>query len=166
MPKPRWQSCSQVIIYQNIGLHGWTIWAQWSYKLWSEDVGFYSQQISTNMFGPDLTPTRWIGTTYYSLHLVIRCRMPISLFTHSHGPSSWNNNGYFCAQDLTLERTLHLANTVHLCFSSAGVLTGHGLVARQRRTDFSSPPNRLWGPPSVLSKGYRRLFSWGKAAGA
>jgi hypothetical protein len=33
---------------------------------------------------------------------------------------------------------------------------------------FSSPqgPDRLWGPPSLLSSGYQRHFSRGKAAGA
>jgi len=31
------------------------------------------------------------------------------------------------------------------------------------RICFSSPPraDRLWGPPSLLSNGYRRLIPWG-----
>jgi hypothetical protein len=33
---------------------------------------------------------------------------------------------------------------------------------------FSSTPRpeRLWGPPNLLSNGYQRLFPWGEAAGA
>jgi hypothetical protein len=38
--------------------------------------------------------------------------MPISLLTHTYGKSSLKNSGYFCAQDLTLERTTYFAKTV------------------------------------------------------
>jgi hypothetical protein len=59
--------------------------------------------------------------------------------------------------------------------SIVGMTTGYGLEDRGigvqapvRSRIFSSPqrPDRFWGPPSLLSNGYRRLFPGGKAAEA
>jgi hypothetical protein len=59
--------------------------------------------------------------------------------------------------------------------SSVGIATGHGLDGRGvwvrvpvGSRIFSSPrrPDRLWGPPNILSNGYRDSFLGGKAAGA
>jgi hypothetical protein len=59
--------------------------------------------------------------------------------------------------------------------SAVGIATGYGLddrgvgvrIAVESRI-FSSPrrPDRLWGPPNLLSNGYWRLVPGGKAAGA
>jgi hypothetical protein len=60
-------------------------------------------------------------------------------------------------------------------FYSVSIPTGYGLNDRGVGVRvplgsriFSSPhrPDRLWGPPSLLSDWYRGSFSGGKAAGA
>jgi hypothetical protein len=57
--------------------------------------------------------------------------------------------------------------------SSVGIATdyeldGPGSIPPGSAKLSSSPqrPDRLWGPPSLLSNGYRGTFLWGKAAGA
>jgi hypothetical protein len=59
--------------------------------------------------------------------------------------------------------------------SAVGIATGYGLDDRGVGVRvpvgsriFSSPrrPDRLWGPPNLLSNGYRGSFTRGKAAGA
>jgi hypothetical protein len=54
--------------------------------------------------------------------------------------------------------------------SAVDIATGYGLHDRvvgvrvpEGAGFFSSPrrPDRLWGPPSLLPNGYRRLFLWG-----
>jgi hypothetical protein len=58
---------------------------------------------------------------------------------------------------------------------AVGIATGYGLDDRGIGVRvpgglriFSSPsrPDRHWGPPNLLSNGYRDSFSGGKAAGA
>jgi hypothetical protein len=60
-----------------------------------------------------------------------------------------------------------LANEIKNLDSVFGIATGYGLGGRGvgarvsvRSTIFSSPrrPDRLWGPPNLLSKGYGGLF--------
>jgi hypothetical protein len=57
--------------------------------------------------------------------------------------------------------------------SAVGIATGYGLVDQRVRVRvpfvariFTSPcrPDRLWGPPSLLSNGYRGTFLGGKVA--
>jgi hypothetical protein len=56
--------------------------------------------------------------------------------------------------------------------STVGIATGHGpddrgvgvrIPVGSRIFSFSRRPDRLWGPPSHLSNGYRALFSRGEA---
>jgi hypothetical protein len=61
--------------------------------------------------------------------------------------------------------------------SPVGIGLGYGLDDRGSRFrfpagggwEFFSPPprpERLWGPPNLLSNGYQELFPWGKEVGA
>jgi hypothetical protein len=42
--------------------------------------------------------------------------------------------------------------------SSVGIATGYGLDERGARIFTSPYQNRLWGPPNLLSNGYKGLF--------
>jgi hypothetical protein len=69
--------------------------------------------------------------------------------------------------------TCHSPSELHPCrwvrFASACFLIRHSLVpdpAGSILLSSSRWPHRLWGPPSLLSNGYRGAFPEGKAAGA
>jgi hypothetical protein len=65
-----------------------------------------------------------------------------------------------------------LVNMVGVGISLLSIVTGYGLdgpsLIPGRVKFFSSPqhPDRLWGPPSLLSNGYQGFFTGGKVAGA
>jgi hypothetical protein len=74
----------------------------------------------------------------------------------------------------TINKLLTICNQGSL-HSSVGIATGYGLDNPSIRS--SSPgriknflslrrPDRLWGPTSLVSNGYRGLFPRGKVAGA
>jgi hypothetical protein len=95
----------------------------------------------------------------YSLrHVKVRIYKTIILPVVLYGWGTWS---------LTLRKG-------HRLTVGAGIANGYGLYNRRVRVwvpvgsiIFSSPrhPDRLWGPPSLLSSGYRGSFAGDKAAG-
>jgi hypothetical protein len=89
-------------------------------------------------------------------------------FVMLFSPPSW----YFLAQILAFSP---MPCPQRSCDSAVGIATGYGLDGRGvgvriavEAWFFSTTrrPDRFWSPPSILSNGYRVLFSGGKAAGA
>jgi hypothetical protein len=88
----------------------------------------------------------------------------------------------YCVPSCFLETGLHVTVTLIKYYiflpsrdSAVGIATGCGMDNRRfgirvpvGSRIITSPcrPDRLWGPPNLLYKGYRELFPGGKAAGA
>jgi hypothetical protein len=78
------------------------------------------------------------------------------------------NSGVVCHQVLLCSMNLICSSLQWGRDSSVGVATGYGLegpgIESLWRRVFHTCPDRHWGPPSLLSNGYR-VFLGGKAAG-
>jgi hypothetical protein len=62
----------------------------------------------------------------------------------------WLTNwGVMCRTNITYTRSISCSYTLWLNTNSMGIIL------------FTTGPERLWSPPSLLSNGYGSLFPWG-----
>jgi hypothetical protein len=151
--------------------------------------GFDSRQVH-KIFGRAIVQAvnRWLPTAATRVRarvwssgicggLVLRFRLPISippnLHPHNHpGQVQEASKWPTCRVDPVWTPPLSMRikkNQVGSRDSAVGIATGYGLDDREVGVRvlvgsriFSSPrrPDRRWGPPNLLSNGYRGVWSW------
>jgi hypothetical protein len=106
----------------------------------------------------------------------IACHLLVSCLACSSTLKRWALSKLHGVTTLYIQRRENIKFKINnVCTSTDGIAIGYGLDDRGVGVRvpvgsriFTSPrrPDRFWGPPSLLSNGYRGRFPRGKAAGA